>query len=159
MMRREQETKSELSTAEEAVTRLEAQLEVEFERLTEMDNALAKSKRQIEDEADANNEAQTQLEKDHKRRENSLRRELELQVEDRVKDVQSKYENLTASQRSLNQAREHQTNEELCNANQTIFQHQEGGTDEEGVGRVSERTETNTGGERANGTGHLPREK
>merc|ERR1711966_634186 len=93
---------------------------------TEMDNALAESQRQIEDEADANNEVQTQLEKDHKRRENSLRRELELQVEDRVKDVQSKYENLTASQRSLNQAREHQTNEELCNANQTIFQHQEG---------------------------------
>jgi hypothetical protein len=126
MMRREQETKSELSTAEEAVTRLEAQLEVEFERLTEMDNALAKSQRQIEDEADANNEVQTQLEKDHKRRENSLRRELELQVEDRVKDVQSKYENLTASQRSLNQAREQQTNEELCNANQTIVQYQEG---------------------------------
>ena len=126
MMLREQEIKSELSTAEEAVTRLEAQLEVEFEKLTEMDNALAKSQRQSEDEANANNEVQTQLKKDHKSRENTLRRELELQAEERVKDVQSKYENLTASQRSLNQAREQQTNEELCNANQTIFQYQEG---------------------------------
>jgi hypothetical protein len=39
----EHETKSELSTAEEAATRLEAQLEVEFDKLAAMNEVLAES--------------------------------------------------------------------------------------------------------------------
>ena len=72
MMLREQETKSELSMAEEAVKTLETQLEAELEKLTGMNEALAKSQRQSEDETNANIEAQTQLKKDYKSQENAL---------------------------------------------------------------------------------------
>jgi hypothetical protein len=97
----EQEAKSELNTAEETVTRLEAQLEVEFDKLTAIEKVLAKSQRQSEDEVNANIEAQAQLKKDYKNRESALHRELELLTEERVRDIQPKYKNLTTSQRNL----------------------------------------------------------
>ena len=58
-----------MNTAEEPVTRLKSQLEVEFDKLTAIEKVLAKSQRQSEDEANANIEVQAQLKKDHKSRE------------------------------------------------------------------------------------------
>ena len=61
-----------MSTAEETVTRLEAQLEAELDKLTTMDKVFAKSSRQSEDETNVSSEAQTQLKKEHKSRESKL---------------------------------------------------------------------------------------
>ena len=116
-----QEAKHDLSATEDTVTKLEAQLEAELDKLT----AITKAQKQSEDGLNASIEMQTQLKKEHKSQEGELRRELELQTEARVRTIQTEYENLTSSQRKLSQSREQQISEELATADQNISRTQE----------------------------------